>query len=103
MEVNGKFHALAALPPVPIGKEAGWDGPQSRSECGGEEKNSLLCFCRESNPGCSARSLMSILTEVASFTSSKAKWSSGLSDQINCAGNGNVHVLWGAGLWPVAP
>jgi hypothetical protein len=39
MEVSGQLHAPAALPPrkeplVPT------DGPQSRSGCGGEEKNS---------------------------------------------------------------
>jgi hypothetical protein len=42
MEVNGQFHAPAALPPgkeplVPIGEEAG--GPKSRSGRCGEEKN----------------------------------------------------------------
>jgi hypothetical protein len=43
MEVSGQLHYPAALPPgkdppVPIGYEMG--GPQSRSGCGGEEKNS---------------------------------------------------------------
>jgi hypothetical protein len=43
MEVSGQLHAVAALPP---GKETlvtiGWKlgGLQSRSGCGGEEKNS---------------------------------------------------------------
>jgi hypothetical protein len=43
MEVSGQLHAPAALPPgkqtlVHIGRRLG--GPQSRSGCGGEEKNS---------------------------------------------------------------
>jgi hypothetical protein len=39
-------------------------GPQSRSERWGEEKNSLLCPCRESNRGSPVRSLVTILTEL---------------------------------------
>jgi hypothetical protein len=51
MEVSGQLHVPAALPP---GKELWYpldrrlDGPQSRSGCGGEEKNSQPR--RESNP-----------------------------------------------------
>jgi hypothetical protein len=43
MEVGGQFHSLAALPPgkeplYPVDRRVG--GPQSRSGCGSEEKNS---------------------------------------------------------------
>jgi hypothetical protein len=43
MEVSGQFHSPAALPQRKIPWYAlckSMDGPQSRSECGGEEKNS---------------------------------------------------------------
>jgi hypothetical protein len=45
MRVSGQLHAPAALPSgkeplVSIAKEAGGGGGQSRSERGGEEKNS---------------------------------------------------------------
>jgi hypothetical protein len=38
--------------------------PQSRSGCGGEEKGSLLYHCWEPNPGHSASSQVTALTEL---------------------------------------
>jgi len=46
-------------------------GPQSRSGRGGEEKNSLLCFYRASNPGGLAHSLVLTLTELPRLTEKK--------------------------------
>jgi hypothetical protein len=49
------FTRRAILPPqFPLNRQLG--GPQSRSGCGGKEKNSRLC--RESNPDRLTRSLM---------------------------------------------
>jgi hypothetical protein len=48
----------------PLARKLG--GPQSRSERCGEDKKSHHCPCRELNPGCPARSLVSILTEIDS-------------------------------------
>jgi hypothetical protein len=61
-----RLHAPEALspgkePPVPTGLEA--EGAQSRSGRGSEEKN--LYHCRESNSGCPARSLVTVLTELS--------------------------------------
>jgi hypothetical protein len=68
MEVSGQLHAPAALSP---GKEPrhpfDWrlDGRQSRFGHGGEEKKkSFHCPRWELNPGRSARTLISILTEL---------------------------------------
>jgi len=54
MDVSGHSHAPAALPPAPIGREAG--GPQGRSEHGGEEKNPIV-------PAGNWTPVISILTE----------------------------------------
>jgi hypothetical protein len=56
-----QFHSLAALPP---GKEARYPlhrSPQSQSVGGGREKK-ILAPCRDSNPGRSARCLVTILS-----------------------------------------
>jgi hypothetical protein len=66
MEMSGQLHVPAALPAwkePPVPKRLG--GPQSQFERGVEEKNSLHCPCRESNPGRPARSLVITLTELS--------------------------------------
>jgi hypothetical protein len=37
MQVSDQLHAPAALPPVPIGEEAGWDPEPSQPEVTSEE------------------------------------------------------------------
>jgi hypothetical protein len=67
MEVSGQLHAPAPYSRgksrrCPLNRRLG--GPQSRSERSGEEKKSHPYPSQELNPGCSARSLVFILTEI---------------------------------------
>jgi hypothetical protein len=61
MEVSDQLHAPVVLPPVHIGYEVVWAPKQSG--CGDEEKKSNYWPCRDLNPGRSAQSLDSIMTE----------------------------------------
>jgi hypothetical protein len=67
MDVNGQLHAPATLPQRKSRRyllDMRLSEPQSRSWHGGEEKNSLLCPCQESNPDRTVRTLVTILTAL---------------------------------------
>jgi len=72
MNMNGKLHAPAALypgkvPHYPLDRRL--NGPQSRSRHSGGEKN--VSLYRELRPRRSARSLVTILTELPRLISGK--------------------------------
>jgi len=69
MEISGQLHVRftpGKVPHYPLDRMM--HGPQSRSGRAGEEKKSLHCPCRESDPGFPARSLVAIETEFSSVT-----------------------------------
>jgi len=72
MEVNGQLHAQAALlsgksPRFKLDRRPG--GPISQSGRSGEDRKSPSSQCWESNPGCRARSIVSILTKLTTGAS----------------------------------
>jgi hypothetical protein len=72
--LSSMLHALISLtpekqPPDPLHRKLG--RPQSQSGCCDEDKNPYPCW--ESNPGCPASSLVTILTELSQLLSTVLK------------------------------
>jgi hypothetical protein len=55
---------LAKEPPVPVGYDAGWAIEPTGLDAVAKRKKSLPFLYRKSKPGCPARSLVTILTEL---------------------------------------
>jgi hypothetical protein len=84
MEGSGQLQAPAALPsrkehPVFIAYEAGWAPTASL-----ETARTISCFCRESNPDCSANHLIAHNTEFKKISLQVPKSEINVPLQINC-------------------